>query len=127
MITYRQSNLNGTIIEACSCLCSWYGNPDKSEGDKFDDEGAIEVAYNQVRERMVEEGSEDLYQHLDVTDQTRREVKSERGSAVNEQMSHIGDRQVHVRSLKESQRETRIYVKGLRPEARSTGQCRGQP
>lgn len=39
MITYRRSRLHSDIIEACSCLRSWYGAPVKGQ---FDDEEEIE-------------------------------------------------------------------------------------
>jgi hypothetical protein len=48
MITYRRSRLHDDIIEACSCLRSWYGKLKKNMKNKqpFDQEKAIEQQYN---------------------------------------------------------------------------------
>lgn len=50
LITYRRSNLHDDIIEACSCLRSWYGPPVQAGASKageaaFDDEDEIEEQY----------------------------------------------------------------------------------
>jgi hypothetical protein len=50
LITYRRSNLHDDIIEACSCLRSWYGPPVQAGASKageaaFDDEVEIEEQY----------------------------------------------------------------------------------
>ena len=50
LITYRRSNLHDDIIEACSCLRSWYGPPVQARASKageaaFDDEDEIEEQY----------------------------------------------------------------------------------
>lgn len=56
LITYRRSNLKDDIIEACSCLRSWYGPPIKKRGnntwiiDDFDDEDVVQKAYEKVCE-----------------------------------------------------------------------------
>lgn len=47
-ITYRCSNLNDDITEACACLRSWYGPP-KEEDDMFDKEHAILEQYKQLQ------------------------------------------------------------------------------
>ena len=51
MITYRRSNLHDDIIEACSCLRSWYGPPVHAGAGKkkeagFDNEEEIEQQYS---------------------------------------------------------------------------------
>lgn len=51
LITYRRSNLHDDIIEACSCLRSWYGPPGhvgagKNEEAGFDNENEIEQQYS---------------------------------------------------------------------------------
>lgn len=51
MITYRRSNLHDDIIEACSCLRSWYGPPvhvgvGRKEEAGFDSEKEIEQQYS---------------------------------------------------------------------------------
>ena len=45
LITYRRSNLLDDIIEACTCLRSWYGNPKDSQ-QAFDAEDVIENDYS---------------------------------------------------------------------------------
>lgn len=45
LITYRRSNLLDDIIEACTCLRSWYGNPKDSQ-KAFDAEDVIENDYS---------------------------------------------------------------------------------
>ena len=53
MITYRRSNLNDDIIEACACLRSWYGPP-KKEDNMFDKEKAILEQYATLQGQEVD-------------------------------------------------------------------------
>jgi hypothetical protein len=50
LITYRRSRLHDDIIEACSCLRSWYGKPKKNEKNEapFDEEEVIEQQYDKL-------------------------------------------------------------------------------
>jgi hypothetical protein len=51
MITYRRSRLHDDIIEACSCLRSWYGKPKKNHKNEapFDDEEVVERQFNELQ------------------------------------------------------------------------------
>jgi hypothetical protein len=54
MITYRRNQLNDDIIQACACLRSWYGPPQK-ETKVFDSQEAIERAYGQAQRITINE------------------------------------------------------------------------